>query len=82
MTSRVDAEDDSGIAAAAHRHDAEVCEDELVAAGLAFVGVWIYFPLVFVLPVAVMVAWTFRLERAFLRHGYVTAPEPAPVARP
>ena len=54
----------------------------LVGAGLAFAGVWIYFPLVFVLPVAVMVAWTFRLERAFLRHGYVTAREPAPVARP
>ncbi len=54
----------------------------LVGAGLAFAGVWTYFPLVFVLPVAVMVAWTFRLERAFAKHGYLAPAQPAPVARP
>ena len=54
----------------------------MVAAAAAFAGVWAYFPLIFVLPVVVMVGWVHRLERVFLRRGYVTAPEPAPVARP
>lgn len=54
----------------------------LVATGAAFVGVWVYFPLVFVLPVAVMMAWTFRLERVFLRQGYLAPARSAPVTRP
>ena len=51
----------------------------LVAAGVGAVGVWVYFPLVFVLPVAVMVAWVHRLERVFLKHGYVTPTRPEPL---
>ena len=53
----------------------------LVAAGAVVVGVWAYFPLVFVLPVAVMVAWVHRLERVFLKHGYVAPAQPEPLVR-
>ena len=53
----------------------------LVGAGLVVAGVWFYFPAVFVLPVLVMVAWAHRLERVFLKNGYLSPAQPAPVAR-
>ncbi len=53
----------------------------LVGAGLVVVAVWFYLPLVFVLPVVVMVAWAFRLERVFTKNGYLTPARPEPLAR-
>lgn len=53
----------------------------LGGAGMVVAGVWFYFPAVFVLPVLVMVAWAFRLERVFTRNGYVTPAQSEPVGR-
>jgi uncharacterized membrane protein YesL len=47
----------------------------LVGLILAALGVWRAFPLVFVLPLVVLLGWTYLLERFFVKRGYVP-PEP------